>query len=161
MNQCAHCHGTGRASQHPPTPYQTARVPDARRMIPHGNEVMAALRAATLEREVHLYCGTCPNTKKDRWALAAAHIAKCGPGTSMVLPEDANPADFRYPALDIGPMGVSVAVFAYGLSHEQQHALGHALLAAGLQCVEVLGGLPPDGPMGLGSGPYRFEAVAV
>ena len=159
MTQCPQCHGTGREAQHPSTPYQTARVPDSRRMIPHGNEVMAVLRGGTLEREVHLYCGTCPSTKRDRWALAAAHIAKCGPGTAMVLPEGADPSAFRYPALDVGPMGVAVAAFAYGLSREQQHALGHALLAAGLQRVAVLGGLPPDGPMGLDADPLTFEAV--
>jgi hypothetical protein len=159
MSHCPHCHGTGHAYQQPPTPYRSTRVPDSRRMIPHGNEVMAALRAGTLEREVHLYCGTCPSTKSDRWALAAARIAKCGTGTAMVLPEGADPSDFRYPALDVGQIGVSVAAFAYGLSREQQHALGHALLAAGLQRVAVLGGLPPDGPMGLDAGPLMFEAV--
>lgn len=119
-------------------------------MVPYGNEVMAALRAGTLKSTVHLYCGTCPNTKKDRWALAAAHIAKCGPGTAMVLPEGSDPVTFRYPALDIWPMGISLAAFVYGMSGEQQHALGHALIAAGLDVVDVLGG---------SLGPLKFKAT--
>lgn len=159
MSHCPQCHGTGRLTSRHPTPYPTMRTPDARPMIPHGNEVMAALRAATLTREVHLYCGACPRTKRDRWALAAARITDAGPGSAMVLPEGADPAAFRYPALEVGPMNVSVAAFAYGLSREQQHALGHALIAAGLQRVTVLGGLPPDGPMGLDAGPLTFEVV--
>jgi hypothetical protein len=109
-------------------------------MIPHGNEVMAAQRGGTLQSEVHLYCGTCPNTKKDRWALAAERIAKCGHGTAMVLPEGADPGSFRFPPVAVGPLSVCVAAFAFGLSHEQQHSLGHALIAAGYDAVAVLGG---------------------
>lgn len=159
MSACPHCHGTGRKERGNREPYQTTRVPDLRRMIPHGNDVMAALRAGTPLPDVHLYCGTCPTSHKDAWALAGARIAKFGPGTAMVLPEGSDPASFRYPPLDIGPMGVSVAVFAYGLSTERQHTIGHALIADGMQRVAVLGGLSPDGPMGAPGGPpLIFEA---
>ncbi|MBN8923357.1 MAG: hypothetical protein J0I96_09730 [Rhodanobacter sp.] len=150
MSRCTHCHGTGQAFQRSPVPYPAARTHDPRRMIPHGNEVMGVLRAGTLQHEVHLYCGTCPRTKKDRWALAAERIAKCGAGTAMVLPEGGDASNFRFPPVDVGPLRVSLATFAYGLDQEQQHALGHALIAAGLKSVAVLGG--PGGPL-------RFEAV--
>jgi hypothetical protein len=73
--------------------------------------------------------------------MAEALIASCGSGSAMVLPEGADPAAFRYPRFTHRyACGVCLAAFAYGMTREQQHALGHALIAAGIDAVHVLGG---------------------
>lgn len=139
MSFCPHCHGSGRHPSRAPQPYTTTRLPP-KRMIPHGLAADAALREGTLKFAPYLFCGTCPHTGKDRWALAAAHIAVRGEGAALVLPEGEDPAGFRYPALPVAEFGVALVAWAYGLNPEQQHALGHALIAAGLDAVHVLGG---------------------
>lgn len=148
MTRCSHCHGTGRAHQRNPEPYPVPHIP--RRMIPHGLGVDAALHAGTLTCAPYLFSGICPTTGKDAWALATEHMRKHGEGTAMVLPEGVNASEFRFPALPVFALGVSLVVFAYGMPLEQQRTLGDALIAAGLDVVDVLGGV---------GGPLTFKAV--
>lgn len=148
MTRCNYCGGTGHAYQRNPEPYPVPNIP--RRMIPHGLGVEAALKTGSLTCAPYLFCGKCPRTGKDAWALATEHMRKHGEGTAMVLPEGANPREFRFPALPVFALGVSLAVFAYSVSPEQERELGEALIAVGLAAVHVLGG--PTGPL-------LFEAV--
>lgn len=150
MTRCPHCHGRGQLTQSNPRIDTTTRTP-AKRMIPHGLAAEAALRAGTLTLAPYLFCGTCPTTGKDRWELATETLRMRGTGSSLVLPEGENIEDFRFPALapdDVS--GVCLVAFAYGNSAEQQHVIGHALIAAGLDVVDVLGG---------SLGPLQFKAA--
>ncbi len=149
MTRCPHCHGRGQLSD-PNQRIDTTTRPQAKRMIPHGLATEAALRAGTLEVAPYLFCGTCPSTGKDRWELATETMRTRGEGTAMVLPEGANPAEFRFPALPVFALGASLVAFAYGLSLRQQHALGNLLIATGLDVVEVVGG---------NGDPLTFKAV--
>lgn len=148
MTRCSHCHGTGHAYQRNPEPCLTTRTP--RRMIPHGLGAEAALRTGSLTFAPYLFCGTCPRTGKDSWALASEHVRKRGEGAALVLPEGADPTEFRFPALPVFASGVSLVVFAFGMPLEQQRALGNTLIADGLDVVDVVGGI---------DGPLTFKAV--
>lgn len=150
MTRCPHCHGRGQLAAPNQRIDTTARAP-SKRMIPHGLAAEAALRAGTLTLAPYLFCGTCPRTGKDRWSLATETLRMRGTGSALVLPENEKVEDFRFPALapdDVS--GVCLVVFAYGSSDDQQHAIGHALIAAGLDVVDVLGG---------SLGPLQFKAA--
>ena len=64
----------------------------ARRLPPYGATVERQLRAG---RHNNLYLFTGP----DAWRRAEDRERACGDGTAMVLPLDADPAAFRWPAI--------------------------------------------------------------
>lgn len=140
MTRCPHCHGTGQEFDGRAKPAPARRGPQ-RRMIPFGNEADAALRAHTLKVAPYLFVAPCPNTRKDPWTLAREHIAMHGPGSALVLPDGESIDDYRFPALPLfPPSDIAVATFAYGWSRDDCERLGHALIANGLDSVQVLGG---------------------
>jgi len=90
------------------------------RSPPYGREVMAAL-AAGKHPNVRLYA-----CRPDPWTPARAHRDAFGPGATLVLPVDADPAEFRWP-----PIRNLVANVA-GLPGATLHALALALVRDGL-----------------------------
>ena len=64
----------------------------ARRLPPYGVTVQRQLRAGR-RANIYLFTGTAA------WRRASDRERACGDGTAMVLPLDADPAGFRWPAV--------------------------------------------------------------
>jgi hypothetical protein len=135
--QCRYCHGTGRNVPLPAQREPTTRGA-ATRMIPYGHDVAAVLAGGRLDFAPTLYCAGCAQTGKDRWETAS-HANAYAPGHAMVLPEGDDPASYKYPPLPRWNLpGIALCAYATGMSTDERHALGRALIVAGVEGVLVM-----------------------
>lgn len=138
---CPHCNGTGLLFR---PQAQVATAP--RRMIPFGNETKDALSSRALEHPPWLFVADHRANEwrppLDRWSLARKHIAHCGRGSAMVLPEGESIDDYRLPSLPLlcGLGWFALVVWAFDWPDAEVNELGRTLISRGLDAVQILGG---------------------
>lgn len=147
MSICHHCQGRGVSAIEPQRRAPASRGAASGKLPPFGREVEEAVRDGTAPASgVNLFCRPCPITGKDAWGLAAQHREQCGPGSAMVLPDGEDPSTYRWPAIPVQfETDPVVVVWAYGFTREEERTIGTALVTAGYDVVDVLGG--PGGPL--------------
>lgn len=103
----------------PGVPLPVEAVALGSKLPPFGREVAEVIAAGRLPN-CYVYAG--PHA----WARAKRRRAQFGPGSAMVLPPGADPAEFRWPRMPGG-----VLVDACDLSRAEAMALARALGSAG------------------------------
>jgi hypothetical protein len=88
---------------------------------PYGREVAAAIREGR-KPNVRLYA-----CRPDPWPLAYEHRETFGPGSTLLLPLDADPAEVRWPPIE------NLVANVTGLPGDTLQALARALVRDGMR----------------------------